>query len=548
MLSVEQPGLFLEQLFNVTQKMGNERDLDRQLQLVVDAARRFASAEGGAVYLLDKTKRFLLPKVKQGKMFSSKSMTWNPIPLETGSQGRFSDVRAYCALTGQLVNIADIYQYTGFDFSEFYDNDKLLGTRTRSLLAIPLSGSETGSNGVLLLFNCVENGEGETESFSTHIEPLIRGFASIASISISNNQLINTNEVLLKQQEELNQTLIIENKELKGRLFKSLMLDDVIGRSEAMKKVFMLIEKVANSTATVLLNGETGTGKELIAATIHRNSPVRTGQFVAQNCAAFPPDLLESEMFGYRKGAFSGATNNKKGLFEVANNGTLFLDEIGEMPLELQSKLLRVLQEGEIRPIGGVDTIKVNVRVIAATNRMLDKEVSEGRFREDLYYRLNVFPIKLPPLRERKEDLPALINYFIDKYSKQYDKEIKRIDSAAMDLLHRYPFPGNVRELQNIIERAVIMVGKGNVFDMQCLSLDLGENSDGQFTEDDFLNACDSLKDKVSAYEAKLLKDALEANHGNQSLTAKQLGLSRRTLVDKLSKHKLRRMDTFSME
>ncbi len=333
-------------------------------------------------------------------------------------------------------------------------------------------------------------------------------------------------------------------KELKGRIFKSLQIDQIIGRSHAMEQVFSLIEKVSSSTATVFLSGETGTGKELFAATIHHNSPVKKGKFIAQNCAAFPPDLLESEMFGYHKGAFSGATNNKKGLVEEAHNGTLFLDEIGEMPISLQSKLLRVLQEGEVRPLGSNKTIKVQVRIIAATNRALLEMVKEGTFREDLYYRLNVFPIKLPALRERATDIPALTHYFIDKYTKQYGKDIKRLEPKVMDFLQSYPFPGNVRELQNILERAVILVGEGTVLSFDCLPQELREKPEIELAGADTNMHNQSLKEVVGKFEANLLRQKLQNNQGNQTLTAKQLGLSRRTLVEKLSRYNLRRLDS----
>ena len=376
------------------------------------------------------------------------------------------------------------------------------------------------------------------------MENLVRGFAALAAISIANSRLLADNKKLLEKQEKMNASLIVENKELKGRLFKTLTLDQVIGRGEAMKQVFSLIEKIASSTATVFLNGETGTGKELIAATIHQNSPVKSGQFIAQNCAAFPSELLESEMFGYRKGAFSGATANKKGLFEVAHKGTLFLDEIGEMPLELQSKLLRALQEGEIRPVGGIETIKVDVRIIAATNRSLLDMVREGTFREDLYYRLNVFPIELPPLRERREDLPDLISYFVSKYAEQYNKEIISLDPQVMDMLNHYEFPGNVRELQNILERAVILAGTGNVLTKDCLPIDMLKPVNGRGSEaSDVSRYQGLLRDRVAEFEAEMIKEVLNQSHGNQTVTAEKLGVSRRTLVEKLSRYNLRRSD-----
>ena len=232
---------------------------------------------------------------------------------------------------------------------------------------------------------------------------------------------------------------------------------EIIGNSDPLKYVLFRVEQVAITDATVLILGETGTGKALIAHAIHSNSPRSEKPFVNVNCAALPANLIESELFGREKGAFTGAQDRQIGRFELANGGTIFLDEIGEMPLELQTKLLRVLQDGEFERLGSPHTIKVNVRVIASTNRDLKEEVKKGRFRQDLYYRLNVFPITMAPLRERKDDIPLLVNYFVEKYSNRMRKAIKTVSKATMRMLKEYSWPGNVRELQNIIERAVII-------------------------------------------------------------------------------------------
>lgn len=542
MNGVENPLAILVDVLSVSQKIALERSLDDQLEMVIQTARSISSAESGCIYLLDKTKRFLVPQSCQGNLFDNNEIRLQRIALSESISSRQVTAPLYCAVTGNLVNIDDIYTYSGFCFKEYYQNDLLTGRKTKSLLSVPLTDKKGVSTGVLMLYNHTLSTRDTVSTFPKELEALVSGFAAIAAIAITNLQLINENQELLKQQSDLNQLLIVENKELKGRIYQTLQLDQIIGRSPAMEKVFGLIEKVASSTATVCLNGETGTGKELFAATIHQNSPVRDGKFIAQNCAAFPPDLLESEMFGYHKGAFSGATTNKKGLFEAAHKGTLFLDEIGEMPMSLQSKLLRVLQEGEVRPLGSNETIKVQVRIIAATNRSLIDMIKKGTFREDLYYRLNVFPIQLPSLRERAADIPALTHYFIDKYAKQYGKDIKKLDPKVLDFLQSYHYPGNVRELQNIIERAVILVGSGSVLHFDCLPPELREASANHVNQEvvaEFHNQ--SLKDVVNAYEANILRKKLNENQGNQSLTAKQLGLSRRSLVEKISRFNLRR-------
>lgn len=251
--------------------------------------------------------------------------------------------------------------------------------------------------------------------------------------------------------------LLKKTQELQQALYEKFDIDSIVGHSKAMKNVINLIRKVSTSPVTVLILGESGTGKELIARAIHYNSPRATKPFTAINCAAIPENLIESELFGYEPGAFTGATARKKGLFEATNGGTLFLDEIGDLPPLTQSKILRVLQEKEIRRLGGRDAIKVDVRIIAATNKDLEKEMKEGRFREDLYYRLRVVTVELPPLRQRKEDIPALVNHFIEKYNNEFGKRVKGIDSLAMKALSEYSWPGNIRQLESVIERAVLM-------------------------------------------------------------------------------------------
>ena len=248
-----------------------------------------------------------------------------------------------------------------------------------------------------------------------------------------------------------------ENILLKRELESHLGFGDIIGKSPKMKEIYNLILKVAGTNTNILITGESGVGKELVAKAIHRESPRSNGPFVPVNCGAIPPNLLESELFGHEKGAFTGAVSTKKGLFEIAHKGTIFLDEVTELAPHLQVKLLRVIQERTIRRVGGVEDIGVDVRLISATNKDLIEEIKAGRMREDLYYRLNVIPIHVPPLRERKEDIPLLTNYFIEKYNSKFGKDIRGIDSRALELLIGYNFPGNVRELENIIERAVAL-------------------------------------------------------------------------------------------
>jgi Nif-specific regulatory protein len=291
---------------------------------------------------------------------------------------------------------------------------------------------------------------------------------------------------------------------------------------------------VADTNVTVLIEGETGSGKELIASALHYRSRRREELFVAQNCAALAETLLESELFGHVKGAFTGATDNKKGLFELADGSTLFLDEITEAPMSIQSKLLRALQEGEIRAVGATEPRMVNVRVVAATNRNLEAEVKAGRFREDLYYRLKVFPLRVPPLRERRSDIPLMIHHFLERYSKEIGKPVAGIAAEAINLLMAYDWPGNVRELQNEAQRMVIQVDPGGFVTPELLSPRMRRGED---TVAKAGGTRGPLKETMLAVEKYVIFEALRAHDNNKTNTAKSLGITREGLHKKLRQY-----------
>ncbi|MDP3276068.1 MAG: sigma 54-interacting transcriptional regulator [Deltaproteobacteria bacterium] len=307
--------------------------------------------------------------------------------------------------------------------------------------------------------------------------------------------------------------------------------EGIIGESAAMKAMFSQLSKVIETRVTVLIEGETGTGKERVASAIHYQSQRRDKLFIAQNCAALPESLLESELFGHKRGAFTGADSDKKGLFELADGGTMFLDEIGEMPLTLQSKLLRVLQEGEIRPLGSPTTRSIDVRIVAATNRKLEDEVKEGRFRQDLYYRLQVFPIRLPTLRERRDDIPLLARHFLDKYSREMGKPIAGFSQQTLELMMSYGWPGNVREVENEVQRLVIQTDPGSYLLPHDLSARI-RNVEGVL--DKVRPPRGTLKEMIEHIEKWLLIEALREHKGNKSATAKTLGITREGLHKKL--------------
>ncbi len=314
----------------------------------------------------------------------------------------------------------------------------------------------------------------------------------------------------------------------------------IIGRSRAIKDILATIEIVSNSRANVLITGESGTGKELVARAIHQASTRRGNPFVAINCAAIPAELMENELFGHEAGAYTGAIAQEKGKVEIADRGTLFLDEIGEMPLNMQVKLLRFLQEKEFYRIGGTRPVRSDCRIIAATNKDLEEEVASGNFREDLYYRLNVIPIKVPPLRERREDIPLLVEHFLRKYSEENHKFIRGVDQRVMDALMRYPWPGNIRELENIIERAVVFAS----FETIVLD-DLPRKLSSLVTEttDSTTGKTEGIADLSGMTLAELeriaIVKALKSENWNQTRAARRLGITRRQLRTKMVKYKL---------
>ncbi len=338
----------------------------------------------------------------------------------------------------------------------------------------------------------------------------------------------------LKKAEE-RERLRKENELLRREVQKEYSFKNIVSKNEKMLNIFEVIKKVAHYKSTILITGESGTGKELIARALHYSSDRSQRPFIPVNCGAIPENLLESELFGHVKGAFTDAIRTKKGLFEEADGGTLFLDEIGELPTQLQVKLLRVLQDGEIRRVGESKSIQIDVRIISATAKDLTKEVNEGRFREDLFYRLNVLPIYIPPLRERKEDIPLLVPHFINKYSQSMNKPVVGITSKALDALMDYKWYGNVRELENTIERAIVLTDRENI-ELENLPIEI-QNFQDQIQLIPLAEEEYSIKKASKFLEMNLIKKALKKTKGNHTHAARLLEISHRALLYKIKEY-----------
>lgn len=439
----------------------------------MESAKTLLKAEASSLLLLDETTNELYFASATGDVSERlKNLT---VPLDKGIAGA-------CVRTGKVKVVHDT-----LSDKEFYPQiDKQTGFATKSIIAAPLNISGKAI-GVIEVLN-KKKGSTWTEGDKELL--IIIGFQAA--------QMIKNAQMHRCVQEHKN----LLRDEIDSRY-------EIISVSAEFREVLELAEKVAPSTASVLLLGENGTGKELIARYVHRLSNRKEGPFIALNCAAIPVTLLESELFGHEKGAFTGATSLRKGIFELANKGTILLDEIGDLPPETQSKLLRVLQEREFERLGGTKTIKVDVRVIAATNQDLDEKIKQKLFREDLYYRLNVFPIRIPPLRERKDDIPFLAQHFLSIYAKEFNKAVHQIDEQAMKELLIYAWPGNVRELQNIIERAVVLTNSDQL-DKKSLILPSGAATEKQTFDQ-------GLKQAVTEFKMAYIREVIARCGGNQS-------------------------------
>ena len=492
-------------LYEISEALNEHLDLKKSLYKVLDILSSSMNMLRGTITILHPLRNEISIEVAHG--LSKSAMQKGKYKLGEGITGRVIE-------TGKAVTIPKISQEPLF--LNRTDSRKTKQNQELSFICVPVKkGSQViGALSFDMPFD---------ESYSLKDgKKLMSVVATMVARHVINLENIRMEKEHLRE----------ENIRLRNELENRYRITDIIGNSNKMREVYQMISQVSKSNATVLIRGESGTGKELVANSIHYNSLRSKGPFVKVNCAALPANLIESELFGHEKGAFTGAIKQKLGKFEMANKGTIFLDEIGSVGIEVQVKLLRILQEKEFERVGGYQTIKTDVRIITATNKNLELAVEQDTFRHDLYYRLNVFPIYMPPLRERKTDILLLVDHFLEKYARENHKTIRRFSTPAIDMLMEYHWPGNVRELENCIERAVLLCEEGVVHSYHLPpTLQTG-------TESDTLPVL-SLEDAVANLEKEMIIDSLKNTRGNITLAAELLKTTVRKFSYKANKYSI---------
>jgi Nif-specific regulatory protein len=501
----------LDLFYEVSTSIHAIRDFDQMLGAVLSKIKEVFKIEGASLALHEPNQKlfYFIRTVELQKDGAHEDIEKMRFPDHLGVAG-------WVLRNNQTVLISDVTK----DERIYKDFDLTKSLSHRSMICVPLRTPQ----GIIGVLYAIDKLEGRfTERDSLLLEVLCVGLA----LAIENAKKYGTLRKYADSLEQEKRRLISEVQDL-------FDMQGVIASSPSMRTLFALVEKVINTRTTILLQGETGTGKELIAKVIHYNGPLKDKPFVAENCGALSENLLESELFGHVRGAFTGAVSDKKGLFAMADGGTVLLDEIGELPAPMQVKFLRILQEGQFRPVGSSRFEKVNVRIIASTNRDLQEEVIRGDFRKDLYYRINVFPITIPPLRDRKEDIPQLAAYFLKILAKKFKRPTPRLKPRTLELLSQYHWPGNVRELQNEMERAFTLAGRTNEISEEYLSRKFFNSNDVRFQ---LLNKSGTMQKVVERIEKQMIHEALEKTGGNRTHAAGILGITRQGLLNKVKRY-----------
>jgi Nif-specific regulatory protein len=499
----EKPVKEVQLLGDIAKGLAESLDLQQTLSSILKLLDDYLKLQRGTITLLNPDTETINIEIAHGLSEKSRKM---------GIYRMGEGVTGTVVQTGKEIVVPDISKDSRFVHKTGARNFAKRKPTAFFCVPIKLEGKTIGALSV-------DRQTEATNDFTSHIRLL-----NIISTMIA--QAVKLNNLVESERRQLRD----ENIRLRQELKKRFNIQNMVGQSNAMQQVYQLIEQVADSNATVLIRGESGTGKDLVAHAIHYNSPRAEKPFIKVNCTALPETLLESELFGHEKGAFTGAIERKIGRFERAHGGTIFLDEIGDFPVNLQVKLLRVIQFKEFERLGGIETIKTNVRIIVATNKNLEQQIKEGIFREDLYYRVNVFPIYLPPLRERKDDIMQLADHFLEKYAAENKKNINRISTPAIEMLTSYHWPGNIRELENCIERAVLLCDD-EVIRSEHLPPSL------QMIKKTQQVAGQSLVEIIANKEKELIVDALKKSGGQQRKAAKELGLTERILGYKIKRY-----------
>jgi Nif-specific regulatory protein len=497
------PGKEVALLSDIARTFAESLDLQQTLRSILGSLDTYLKLQRGTITLLNPDTETVNIEIAHG--LSKKSQRMGIYRMGEGVTGAVVQ-------TGKEIIVPDISKDARFIHKTGVRRSAKAGPIAFFCVPIKLEGRTIGALSV-------DRQTGRTDDFEGHVR-LLNIIATMVAQAVKLNKMVESQHRQLRD----------ENVRLRQELKARFSIHNMVGSSNAIQQVYRLIEQVADSNATVLIRGESGTGKDLVAHAIHYSSPRADKPFVKVNCTALPETLLESELFGHEKGAFTGATERKTGRFERAHCGTIFLDEIGDFPVSLQVKLLRVIQFKEFERLGGAETIRANVRIIVATNKNLEQQIKEGVFREDLYYRVNVFPIYLPPLRDRKDDIMLLADYFLEKLAAENNKKISRISTPAIEMLTSYHWPGNVRELENCIERAVLLCD-GEVIRSEHLPPSL------QMIKKTEPVSKSSFEEIIANKERELIVDALKKTGGHQRKAAKELGTTERILGYKIKKY-----------